>query len=141
MRTITIPKIRIALWSLSTVAVLVLSSSQLQAAEKLDLSGKWSGSWRSEISDHTGPLKAKFEVLDDSKVQARFSGRFFKFIPFRFNVLLEIVETKDGVVILKGKEDLGRTLGTYTYNATYSKGKFVAKYSTDKDKGVFEVSR
>jgi hypothetical protein len=141
MRTITITKIRIALWSLSAVVVLVLSSSQLQAAEKLDLSGKWSGSWRSEISDHTGPLKAKFEVLDDSKVQARFSGRFFKFIPFRFNVLLEIVETKDGVVILKGKEDLGRTLGTYTYNATYSKGKFVAKYSTDKDKGVFEVSR
>ena len=141
MRNITIPKIRITLWSLSAVAVLVLSSSQLQAAEKLDLSGKWSGSWRSEISDHTGPLKAKFEVLDDSKVQARFSGRFFKVIPFRFNVLLEIVETKDGVVTLKGKEDLGRTLGTYTYNATYSKGKFVAKYSTDKDKGVFEVSR
>jgi hypothetical protein len=141
MRNITIPKIRITLWSLSAVVVLVLSASQLQAAEKLDLSGKWSGSWRSEISDHTGPLKAKFEVLDDSKVQARFSGRFFKFIPFRFNVLLEIVETKDGVVTLKGKEDLGRTLGTYTYNATYSKGKFVAKYSTDKDKGVFEVSR
>jgi hypothetical protein len=54
---------------------------------------------------------------------------------------LEIVDNKDGVVTLKGKEVLGRTLGTYTYRATYSKGKFVAKYSTDKDKGVFEVSR
>jgi len=141
MRKIILLKLEVALLSLSVIAVLVLSPIQLQAEDKLDLSGKWSGSWRSEISDHTGPLKAKFTVLENSKVQARFSGRFFKIIPFRFNVTLEIVEDKDGVVTLKGKEDLGRTLGTYTYNATYSKGKFIAKYVTEKDKGVFEVSR
>jgi hypothetical protein len=141
MRKNILLKLEVALLSLSVIAVLVLSPIQLQAEDKLDLSGKWSGSWRSEISDHTGPLKAKFTVLENSKVQARFSGRFFKIIPFRFNVTLEIVEDKDGVVTLKGKEDLGRTLGTYTYNATYSKGKFVAKYVTEKDKGVFEVSR
>mgnify|MGYP006127818017 FL=1 len=141
MCNIILSKLQIALLSLSVVAVLVLSPIQMQAEEKLDLSGKWSGSWRSEISEHTGPLKAKFEVLNNSKVQARFSGRFFKFIPFRFNVLLEIVKSEDGVVTLKGSQDLGRTLGTYTYNATYSKDKFVAKYSTEKDKGVFEVSR
>jgi hypothetical protein len=141
MRKNILLKLEVALLSLSVIAVLVLSPIQLQAEDKLDLSGKWSGSWRSEISDHTGPLKAKFTVLENSKVQARFSGRFFKIIPFRFNVTLEIVADKDGVVTLKGKEDLGRTLGTYTYNATYSKGKFVAKYVTEKDKGVFEVSR
>ena len=141
MRGITFSKFQIALLSLSVVAVLVLDFGQIQAEEKLDLSGKWNGSWRSEISDHTGPLKAKFEILENSKVQARFTGRFFKFIPFRFNVTLEVVEDKDGVVTLKGKENLGRTLGTYTYHATYAKGKFVAKYSTEKDKGVFEVSR
>jgi hypothetical protein len=141
MQNIIFSKLQIALLSLNAVAVCVLSPIQMQAEDKLDLSGKWSGSWRSEISEHTGPLKAKFDVLDNSKVQARFSGRFFKVIPFRFNVLLEIVETKDGVVTLKGSQDLGRTLGTYTYKATYSKEKFVAQYSTEKDKGVFEVSR
>ena len=141
MREIILSKLEVALLLLSVIAVMVLSPIQLQAEDKLDLSGKWSGSWRSEISDHTGPLKAKFTVLKNSKVQARFSGRFFKIIPFHFNVTLEIVEDKDGVVTLKGKEDLGRTLGTYTYNATYSKGKFVAKYVTEKDKGVFEVRR
>jgi len=133
--------LRVALLSLSLIAVLGLSPMQSQAEEKLDLSGRWSGTWRSEISDHTGPLKAKFQVLSDSKVQARFNGRFFKIIPFHFNVTLEIVENKDGVMTLKGKEDLGRTLGTYTYNATYTQGKFVARYSTEKDKGVFEVVR
>jgi hypothetical protein len=119
----------------------VLLPLNSQAEEKLDLGGKWSGTWRSEISDHNGPLKAKFEVVDTTKVQARFNGRFFKLIPFHFNVTLEVVESKDGVVTLKGKEDLGRTLGTYTYHATYRDGKFVANYATDKDKGVFEVSR
>jgi len=123
------------------LAVVILSPSQLQAEERLDLSGKWNGTWRSEINEHAGPLKAKFTVVEDSKVQARFNGRFFKLIPFHFNVTLEIVKNENGVVTLKGKENLGRTLGTYTYNATYSNGKFIAKYSTEKDKGVFEVSR
>ena len=141
MRTNIYFNLRRALLSLSLIAIMGLSPIQLEAEEKLDLSGRWSGTWRSEISDHTGPLKAKFQVLDNTKVQARFNGRFFKLIPFHFNVTLEIVKNKDGVVTLKGKEDLGRTLGTYTYNATYSKGKFVAKYSTEKDKGVFEVGR
>jgi hypothetical protein len=141
MRNSIFLKLEIAAFSLSAIAVLVLSTTQLQAEEKLDLSGKWNGTWRSEISEHKGPLKAKFTVLDDSKVQARFNGRFFKLIPFHFNVTLEIVKNEDGVVTLKGQENLGRTLGTYTYNATYSNGKFVAKYSTEKDKGVFEVSR
>jgi len=141
MRNSIFLKLEIAAFSLSALAVLVLSTTQLHAEEKLDLSGKWNGTWRSEVSEHNGPLKAKFTVLDDSKVQARFNGRFFKLIPFHFNVTLEIVKNEDGVVTLKGKENLGRTLGTYTYNATYSNGKFVAKYSTEKDKGVFEVSR
>jgi hypothetical protein len=141
MRNSIFLKLEIAAFLLSALAVLVLSTTQLHAEEKLDLSGKWNGTWRSEVSEHNGPLKAKFTVLDDSKVQARFNGRFFKLIPFHFNVTLEIVKNEDGVVTLKGKENLGRTLGTYTYNATYSNGKFVAKYSTEKDKGVFEVSR
>ena len=141
MRNSRFFKLAVTILSICALAVVVLSPTQLQAEEKLDLSGKWNGTWRSEISEHSGPLKAKFTVLEDSKVQARFNGRFFKLIPFHFNVTLEIVKNEDGVVILKGKENLGRTLGTYTYNATYSNGKFVAKYSTDKDKGVFEVSR
>ena len=141
MRNSRFFKLAVTILSICALAVVVSSPTQLQADEKLDLSGKWNGTWRSEISEHSGPLKAKFTVLEDSKVQARFNGRFFKLIPFHFNVTLEIVKNEDGVVTLKGKENLGRTLGTYTYNATYSNGKFVAKYSTDKDKGVFEVSR
>ena len=141
MRNSIFLKLEVAILSLGAIALLVLIPTQLQAKEKLDLSGKWNGTWRSDISDHTGPLKAKFTVLEDAKVQARFSGRFFKIIPFHFNVTLDIVKNEDGVVTLKGKENLGRTLGTYTYNATYTNDKFVANYSTEKDKGVFEVSR
>jgi hypothetical protein len=141
MRNSIFLKLEVAILSLGAIALLVLIPTQLQAKEKLDLSGKWNGTWRSDISDHTGPLKAKFTVLEDAKVQARFSGRFFKIIPFHFNVTLDIVKNEDGVVTLKGKENLGRTLGTYTYNATYNNDKFVANYSTEKDKGVFEVSR
>ncbi|MEC7567198.1 MAG: hypothetical protein VX738_16065 [Planctomycetota bacterium] len=119
----------------------VFLTANIQAEDKLDIDGKWSGTWRSEISDHQGPLKAKFEVIDESKIRAKFTGRFFKIIPFRFDVVLTVVESADGVTTLKGSQDLGRTLGKYEYTAKYSKGKFVAEYSTEKDKGLFEVSR
>jgi len=131
---------RISVRKLMIVGLALLSPC-LKAEDKLDLEGKWNGTWRSEVSDHKGPLKAKFEVLDETKVRAKFSGRFFKIIPFRFDVVLDVVGSKEGVTTLKGSQDLGRTLGKYDYTAKYSKGKFVAEYATDKDKGIFEVSR
>ena len=115
--------------------------SDLQSAELAELKGNWSGTWRSDISEHEGPLKAKFEVKSDEQVEARFSGRFFKVIPFKFIVILDVVSSGNGVIKLKGKQDLGRTLGTYHYDVTFKENEFVAKYHTDKDKGVFQVSK
>ena len=124
-----------------TLASLAFGDSRLMGGELSNLSGNWSGNWKSEISGHQGPLKAKFTVTDDTKVQARFSGRFFKLVPFKFNVTLDVVSQKDGVTKLQGKHDLGRALGVYHYDVTYQGDKFVANYKTDKDKGVFAVSK
>lgn len=123
------------------IALLLCLVSDARGGDLKNLEGVWSGSWNSEISDHRGPLKARFNVLGEDKVEARFSGRFFKIVPFRFVVTLDVVSTKDGVTTLKGKQDLGRALGVYHYNATYEDDRFVAKYHTDKDKGVFKVTK
>jgi len=124
-----------------TLATLALAESQLMGGELSNLSGNWSGNWSSEISGHEGPLKARFTVTGETKVQAKFSGRFFKLVPFKFNVTLDVVSQKDGVTKLQGKHDLGRALGVYHYDVTYKGDEFIANYKTDKDKGVFAVSK
>ena len=119
----------------------IVGNTKLMGGELSNLSGNWSGNWQSEISGHQGALKAKFTVMDETKVQARFSGRFFKVVPFKFNVTLDVVSQKDGVTKLQGKQDLGRALGIYHYDVTYKGDEFIANYKTDKDKGVFTVSK
>ena len=119
----------------------ILMAAQANAGELENLSGNWAGPWNSEISGHQGPLKAKITVAGEDVVKARFTGRFFKVVPFKFNVTLNVTSQKDGVTKLSGKEDLGRALGTYHYDVTYKANEFVAKYHTDKDKGVFQVRK
>jgi hypothetical protein len=113
----------------------------VNAGDLSNLSGTWAGTWNSEISGHEGPLKAKFTVSDENVVSARFTGRFFKILPFKFLVKLNVTSQKDGVTKLSGKQDLGRALGVYHYEVTYKGNEFVAKYHTDKDKGVFQVNK
>jgi len=124
-----------------TLASVALCDSQLKGGDLSDLTGNWTGNWESEISGHEGPLKAKFSVSGETKVQARFTGRFFKVVPFRFNVTLDVVSQQDGVTKLQGKQNLGRALGVYHYEVTYNGNEFIANYKTDKDKGVFKVSK
>ena len=119
----------------------ILMAAQANAGELENLSGNWAGTWNSEISGHQGPLKAKFTVAGKDVVKARFTGRLFKVVPFKFNVTLNVTSQQDGVTKLSGKEDLGRALGTYHYDVTYKANEFVAKYHTDKDKGVFQVRK
>ena len=133
--------VRRPIHSILVLSLAILSFSNCEAAELKDLQGTWTGTWHSEINEHRGPLKARFTTKGEDKVEARFTGRFFKIVPFKFIVTLDVVSVTDGVIKLKGKQDLGRTLGTYHYDVTFKDGHFLANYHTDKDKGVFEVKR
>ena len=84
--------------------------------------------WRLDLRPKA-KTKSKLDLLGGSL-------RSFKFI-----VTLDVVSATDGVIKLKGKQELGRTLGTYHYDVTFKDGHFLANYHTDKDKGVFEVRK
>lgn len=110
------------------------------SARAVDLSGSWSGYWISDSTGHRGPLRCNFTRLDDGTYQARFSGRFFKVIPFRYSVDLNVVQDGD-TVILAGDQVLGRRLGTFHYDAEATCQEFVANYSSCKDQGRFVLTR
>lgn len=125
------------------VATLVLASSLVIAdgAAAVDLSGSWSGSWESCTTGHAGPLRAEFIRCSPTQYRVDFAGRFFKILPFRYSVTLDVVEDCGDHVILAGRSFLGRLFGTFTYQATADGCRFTADYRSKKDVGEFRLTR
>lgn len=106
-----------------------------------DLSGCWSGTWRSLVTGHHGPLWADFVRTGDQQYEVHFRGRFFKLVPFRYSVTMTATEQPDGTVQLQGSQFLGRMFGTFTFSATATDSQFHAQYASCKDHGTFCLTR
>jgi hypothetical protein len=112
-----------------------------EAAHAVDLSGCWEGRWQSCATGHNGPIKATLVRINDTQYEARFRGRFFKVIPFRYSIVLNVAEDGD-VARLQGSSYLGRLAGgTYSYDAEATESKFTLNYSSCKDHGQFVLCR
>jgi hypothetical protein len=123
------------------VAAALAFISAAQAAYAVDLSGCWEGCWGSNCTPHKGPLKAEFIKQDQTHYCVNFKGRFFKVMPFKYSVMLEVIEDRGDQVTLSGSHYLGRMFGTFNYTATATDCNFTANYSSCKDNGVFKLSR
>jgi hypothetical protein len=134
---ICVPHFKTALFAL-TLLICVGFQSSVSAS---DLTGHWSGDWKSCTSGHKGPLSAEFCKVDACHYEVRFKGRFFKVFPFRYKVTLQVIEETPEKVVLSGSQDLGRIFGTFTYSATVTDNCFVATYTSCKDDGIFRLER
>lgn len=135
-----IPVVTRLLRNLTFWAVLFGISGFESTACAVDLSGSWSGYWISDSTGHRGPLRCNLTLLNDGSYQASFSGRFFKVIPFRYSVNLDVIQDGDTVTLV-GDQVLGRRLGTFHYDAEATCQDFVASYSSCKDQGRFVLTR
>lgn len=123
------------------LSVAIVCCGLAAPASAVDLSGSWSGSWQSCSTGHKGPLNACFTPCGDGAYRVEFTGRFFKVFPFRYSVVLRIVEDSGDSVTLAGSSFLGRLFGTFTYRATADGCRFDASYASRKDSGSFRMSR
>lgn len=125
------------------IAATLLAASFVfaSAAHATDLTGYWEGNWGSCTTPHKGPLKATFCKISDSAYQVNFKGRFFKILPFRYSVVLNVVSDDGQTVRLQGSSYLGRMFGTFYYNATVTNGCFNSTYTSCKDNGYFRLSK
>ncbi len=110
------------------------------AANAIDLSGCWSGTWNSCQTRHRGPLSAEFVRLGENQYEVFFRGRFFKVLPFQYSVVMTAA-MQDGVVQLSGSQYLGRMFGTFTFTAAATDCQFNANYSSCEDSGQFCLTR
>ena len=58
-------------------------------------------------------MRANFCRINDKQYSATFGGRFWKVFPFRFSVVLNVVESNEESVTLRGSTFLGRLFGTF----------------------------
>lgn len=110
-------------------------------ASATDLTGTWTGIWRSHTNGHTGPMKAKFRAINASQYKVRFSGRFFTIIPFCYTETLNVICDDGQTVQLSASSNLGCIFGTFTMRAAANQCHFNANYCSEKDQGYFSLHR
>ena len=101
----------------------------------------WIGHWQSCSTGHKGPLSATFCPINDSQYRVQFRGLFFRILPFRYSVMLQVISDDGQNVRLAGSSYLGRLFGTSYYQANATQRRFVANYSSCKDRGHFVLCR
>ncbi|MBL8825833.1 MAG: hypothetical protein JNM18_02530 [Planctomycetaceae bacterium] len=106
-----------------------------------DITGCWEcGSWRSYCTGHHGKLRARI-VRCGCEYECHFSGTFFKFIAFRYSVTLQTTGVGDGVVYFRASKNIPFFGGSFDTCGHATNCKFVANYTSKKDRGLFEMSR
>lgn len=106
----------------------------------VDMSGTWSGGWLSFSNGHKGPLSGTFTKVDENTYNAKFRGRFFAVIPFRYNVNLNVVGSDADHLYLSGSSRLP-IFGTFNYSAVATPTDFQADYTSKRDRGQFNLRR
>ena len=130
------------IWSPILLTLVTLAAgTAAEPAAATDLSGCWNGHWESCTTGHQGPLNATFCQTCPTSYSVEFTGRFFKIVPFRYSVTLDVVSDDGTTVVLAGSSYLGRLAGTFSYQASATSTEFTANYSSCKDQGKFVLSR
>lgn len=119
------------------------SAATTQAAEcGPDISGCWNcGSWHSCCTGHKGNLRAVIRRCDASHYECTFSGTFFKVIPFRYTVTLQVTRVEAGVVYFRASRNIPLFGGSFNCSGYATACKFHANYCSPKDRGTFTMSR
>ncbi len=126
---------------LALLLALVVAGLWSSAADASDLTGSWRGSWISCTTGHKGTLIAEFRQINSCQYEVVFRGTFFKILPFRYAVTLDVVGYDGETTYLAGSADLGRLFGVFHYRAQANACCFTADYTSCKDQGRFEMTR
>lgn len=118
------------------------SRLQLDRANRPEgMAGCWSGTWTSETNGHHGGLRCIMTPRGDGRFSARFRATYCGILPFEQTVLLS-AEERGGLWRFRGEENLGWLAGgVFTYEGEASGDRFMSRYTSASDRGVFEMAR
>ena len=129
------PRVLFFLLSLLSVA------SALAPAEAAGPSQVYRGSWTSQSTGHTGPMRVRMTPRADGRYDARFTGRFALIIPFTYRVELTPVCCGGGVQTLAVHKRLGPLLGSYDMSAQMTPAGLWGQFQAAGDTGNISMRR
>ena len=105
------------------------------------IEGAWIGSWRSDTSDHSGPLKAIVTRTGKNEYQVRYRAVWSSWMPpFQMETLIK-GHFAGSTFHFQGDANLGWPWGRYDY-AGYATGEeFFSTYKAQKDRGIYSLRR
>ena len=114
------------------------------AAPATSVTGRWEGTWRSEVNGHTDQLRCLMTTLTNGLCSARFQAKYrrgiFRFT-FGYAVPLSVVN-RGGRFEFEGEANLGWYAGgLYRYHGTATATNFTSTYRCKYDHGTFQMTR
>ena len=112
-----------------------------QPAPAAEILGRWQGTWQSDASGHSDPLRCLITRNDQGEYQARFHAKYHKFLTFGYAVKLKV--TKSGEEFqFRGHANLHWWAGgIYDYEGKATATNFFSTYRCKYDHGTFEMTR
>lgn len=107
----------------------------------MDITGRWQGSWVSDVNGHSGGLRCIMSRVDDYTYHARYAATYGGFLHFNYEMDLTSVRESDWIRFA-GQADLGGVAGgVYHYDGHANADKFTATYKSSADHGSFDMKR
>ena len=106
-----------------------------------DITGRWEGTWVSDVNQHHGRLRCVLSRDAAGAYQARFHATFLRVLSASYSVPL-LVTSSDGGFKLQGEQDLGWLAGgVFNYDGTANPTNFFCTYRSQSDHGTFQMTR
>ncbi len=99
------------------------------------------GTWQSQSTGHSGPMRVRVTPNGNGEYTARFTGRFAVIIPFTYRARLNTVGCTNCGTEVNSHKQLGPLLGSYDMSANMSSSSFQGSFQAAGDSGRIQMSR
>jgi hypothetical protein len=114
---------------------------QAKASPPTGIEGAWEGTWRSEGTGHQGKLRCLVSpsAHDPQAYHFKYWASWATVFSGNFDVTYHVTP-ENGAYAVSGESDLG-PFGIFSHQGQVSKDRFHATFRSDKEAGVFEMTR
>jgi hypothetical protein len=116
------------------------NAAKTPASEDI-LIGRWQGTWKSDVSGHSGALRCIIAQEKAGLYQAHYHATYGWGFTFQYTVTMS-AQIEGNSCKLMGSADLGWLAGgEYHYEGAAAAGQFTSTYRSKGDHGKFEMGR
>lgn len=110
------------------------------------IDGRWTGTWRSTASGHSGGLRCIVSEVTPHTFKADFQASYAWLFTFSYQATMRIKAadpaTRPGYAYFAGEQNLGWLAGgLYTYDGKVGTTEFFCDYRSKDDRGTFQMTR